>query len=136
MSVNLDQKYILGIDIVDEQHSHLIEIGNKLLSLLELGDSIDHYDEIMTILNELRDYTQYHFTSEEEIFKDLDYPEKDVHIMEHQFFMKKVDKFFDEDIDNQQIDNLKKLTDFVLGWILHHILNTDNEYAAIMNDNE
>ncbi|WP_105614075.1 bacteriohemerythrin [Vallitalea okinawensis] len=132
MATKLDEKYVLGIDEIDEQHGELVSIGNKLLSLLELDDSIDRYDDIVEILNELREYTRYHFEREEELFGELDYPNKDVHIMEHEFFMKKVDKFFDKDIDENQKENLKELTNFVMGWVLHHILNTDNEYAEII----
>lgn len=134
MAVGLDNAYILGVTSMDDQHGKLVEIGNRLLELIELGESVDHYDEIMKVLEELRDYTIYHFETEEALFSELDYPNKDVHIMEHQFFIKKIDKFFDTDIDEHQLDSLKKLTDFVMGWVLHHILNTDNEYAEILNE--
>lgn len=129
----LEDKYLLGIDIIDEQHQKLVEIGNQLLELIELGDDVDRYDEIMTILQNLREYTEYHFKTEERLFVDLDYDNKDVHKMEHEFFLKKVDKFFDKDIDENQQQNLKDLTNFVMGWVLHHILSTDNEYAQIIN---
>lgn len=134
MAMKLDKAYVLGIEEMDNQHGNIVAIGDKLLTLLDLGDSVDHYDEIVSILKELRDYASYHFASEEALFNKLDYPNKDVHMMEHEFFMKKVDKFMETDIDGAQIESLKSLTDFVMGWVLHHILNTDNEYADIINE--
>lgn len=131
--MKLESKYVLGIEEIDEQHQKLVDIGNELLELADLGDGIDRYDEIMAILHKLRDYTEYHFKSEERLFVDLDYDNKDVHKMEHEFFLKKVDKFFDKDMDVNQSENLKQLTNFVMGWVLHHILSTDNEYAEIIN---
>jgi len=60
-------RYSLNIGEIDKQHKRLFEIGARVYDLAVLNDSYDHYDEIMKTLDELLEYTEYHFRYEENI---------------------------------------------------------------------
>ena len=69
MAFKWKERYKLGIEEIDRQHKNLFDIGARVYDLAVLKDSYDHYDEIMSVLNELLDYTKYHFTYEEDLIK-------------------------------------------------------------------
>lgn len=64
------QEFELGIPSIDEQHKRLLDIGNRINELLtNHDDTDDNYDEIHTVIQELKDYTVYHFKTEEDLFE-------------------------------------------------------------------
>jgi len=123
------ENYRTGIEAVDEQHRKLIEIGAKLEDMLYAGDSLDYYDYIMETINELKDYADYHFTTEEKLMREHNYPELEEHRMEHIYFIKRIDKLAMQDIDSQQIGVISETLDFLARWLFSHILNSDMKYA-------
>ena len=57
--------YSVNVGAIDEQHKMLFKIGRELGDIVSIEG--DHFDEIMAILNKLKDYTVFHFNEEEEI---------------------------------------------------------------------
>lgn len=117
-----------GIEEIDNQHRKLIEIGSRVYDTALLNDDYDHYDELMAILQELVDYTQYHFGYEEELFEKYNYEKAFEHKIEHEFFIKKLKKITSKDLDNSQREAFFQLLDFLSDWITGHILGSDKEY--------
>ena len=64
-------KYITGIELVDEEHKHLFDIIRDTNDVIHAELLHDKYDEIMRLLAELKDYTESHFSDEEELMKKL-----------------------------------------------------------------
>jgi hemerythrin len=122
------QEFETGIAQIDEQHKHLFEIGNKAYLLLE--DKLDKYDEIVAIIDELKNYTIYHFTFEEEYMKSIGYRKYLSHKVEHDDFINKIKAVDLEKIDEGQDEYLKNLIGFVFDWITDHILGKDMGYVA------
>ena len=60
MSFEWKDRYSLQIPEIDAQHKNYLKLEIGLMSLL-LNDGYDHYDEIMAIIDELFNYTKYHF---------------------------------------------------------------------------
>lgn len=67
------EEYSMGVEHIDNQHKHLVEIANKAYEVLKNDLYIDKFDKIVEILKELEDYTVYHFASEEEYMKQIGY---------------------------------------------------------------
>ena len=132
----LDWKDIYSVNVkeIDRQHKKLFEIGSSVFELVSLNDEYDHYDEIMTILNELKDYTVYHFDYEEKLLKKCGYENLDTHKFEHGFFVKKLGKMERKDIDGDQKEALKDLMVVVADWITHHIMESDMKYKQFFNE--
>lgn len=125
-------EFSVNVASIDEQHKRLFEIGSELDDLMALNDEYDHYDEIIDILNKLKDYTIYHFDYEEELFEKYDYEESVSHHFEHHFFIKRLEKLCKKDIDSQQQEAIHEIYTFILDWISEHILKSDMKYKDFL----
>ncbi len=120
--------YTSGISEIDRQHKKLFEIGSRIYDIASLDDGLDHYDEIKAIMNELVDYTEYHFNYEEELMQKYGYGGYDEQKIEHTFFVKKLKKLCEIDIDENQRNSIMSLISFTADWIASHILKSDAKY--------
>jgi hemerythrin len=118
-------EYAIGIPHIDEQHKHLFEIGNSIYALLEDQVITDKYDKIVTIINELKEYTKYHFDSEEKYMLQTKYPKYLSQKVAHDDFIAKIEEVQLQDIDADQESYIRELLLFVFNWVLEHILKED-----------
>lgn len=124
-----------GVAQIDEQHQKLVEICSRTFNLVKTKDDIDHYDEIVALINELKDYTHYHFSFEEALLEKFNYPELEQHKMEHYLFLKRIDKMDLGAFDKNQTNSLLELLNMLIDWISSHILDTDMKYAELLKAN-
>jgi hemerythrin len=66
-------EYYTGIDFIDEEHTKLFAIADEAYELLKNQFIPDKYDYIMKLIEELKDYTKYHFQHEEEYMNSIGY---------------------------------------------------------------
>lgn len=121
-------EYETGVKLLDEQHKKLFEIANRAYELLSNELYIDKYNKIMEIIEELKDYTVFHFKSEEEYLLKIGYRKFLSHKIEHDSFIKKFDDIDFNHIDHNQDQYIKELLEFIYVWIDDHILVKDREY--------
>jgi hemerythrin-like metal-binding domain len=119
------QDYETGIQQIDEQHKRLLEIAGSALELLKNDLYIDKYDQIIQILEELKDYTIYHFNSEEEYMLKIGYKKIFSQKIEHAAFIEKINNIDLNNLDRNQNKELLSLLEFVVNWIDEHILKKD-----------
>jgi hemerythrin len=117
--------YELGIPAIDEQHKKLFEIANEIDKLLNNELIIDKYDHIVAIVDELRDYTTEHFAAEEAYMLTNKYPKFLSHKVLHNEFIEKMGSIDFGQIDNEQNAYLKEILNFVIEWLVDHILKED-----------
>ncbi len=122
----------LDIPEIDSQHQKLFEIGSRLYEIISLKDNYDHYDEIMQIIDELRDYAKYHFSYEEKLMREKNFEGYDIHKAEHNFFIKRIAAINVEDIEEDQSKVMLDMVTFIADWISGHILKTDRLYREIL----
>jgi len=134
MAFKWKDEYNVGIAEIDKQHQKLFEIGARIYDLALLDDGIDHYDEIVGILEELKEYAQYHFQYEEKLMDQHAYDAFETHKMEHYFFTKKLQRTNLDEIDDAQDEAISNLLNFVADWITSHILNTDRQYVGLFKE--
>lgn len=120
-------EYRTGIEIVDEEHAELFRIIKKANDLIMEELLHDKYDEIMGVLDELRDYTVKHFGDEEEYMKNINYEGLDIQKKAHQSFVDKLNDINLDDLDDNQQQYLIELVDFLLMWLVNHILKMDKK---------
>jgi len=125
--------YCVNVPAIDKQHKELFRIGGLIADLVFADDEYDHFDEIMVILKELKDYTLYHFQYEEKLMEKYGYEETDFHKIEHLFLTKKIEKFEELDLDEKQNEAVIGLVNFISDWISGHILKTDMKYKDFFN---
>ena len=90
-------------------------------------DASSGYDKIMDILNELKAYTIEHFSDEEEYMESIRYEGLAAQKRAHEAFVDKLENINLEKIDNDPQEYLQELLEFLLGWLINHILHTDKK---------
>lgn len=123
-------EYAIGVPQIDEQHKELFRIGNKAYELLKNDLYTDKYDRIIAIITELKDYTIYHFKSEEEYMLSIKYKRYFAQKAVHDDFIKKINSIKLSEIDKDQDKSINDLLTFVFDWILTHILKEDKLIAS------
>jgi len=119
----------VGVDEIDDDHKKLILLLNRSIELLK-GNGEN--DEIEAILDELLDYTQYHFQREEKIMEECEYPFLLKHQNVHAMLIKKVQQFIKE--CKQGTLTSDALFEFLGGWLAEHILGMDKIAASYCKD--
>jgi hemerythrin len=122
-------EYNLGIEKIDEQHRYLFAIAGRVYELLRDDFSIDKYDKIVSIINELKEYTVYHFRFEEDYMRSIGYKKFLSHKVAHDDFVARINSIDLKDMDEKQDQYIMELIDFIINWITEHILKTDKQYV-------
>lgn len=115
----------LGAPTVDKQHQHLVEILNQLDEAVALGYEPQ---KVLKLVDELIDYTHYHFEDEERFMLEGGYDSKHFaeHKDQHQAFVQKVNQERENAIKNpESVSN--DLIDFLVKWLMDHILFSDKQ---------
>ena len=121
----MKEEYKIGVERIDEQHKKLFELADKAYMLLKDDFSLDKYDKIVHILEELKDYTIFHFKSEEEYMESINYKRLFSQKIEHEKFIKALEDVNYNEIDEKQDESLVKILNFLNDWLVEHILKTD-----------
>ncbi len=116
--------YIRGIDM---QHRQLVRTFNNLYRAMLEDDSRYAYEA----LNFLREYTVFHFKTEEKIFEKYGYPKAREHQEQHMYFVKQVEDFAARlrSGSGEAASSLDMLG-FLAYWIKVHIQGADRDYGA------
>lgn len=118
-------EYLTGIELVDAEHKELFHIVDKANKLVKSFDQLSGYDSIIQILNELKDYTKEHFADEEEYMEGINYEGLSAQKRAHEAFIDKLENINLDQIDENPHEYLQELLEFLLGWLINHILHTD-----------
>lgn len=121
----MKEEYKIGVANIDEQHKKLFELADKAYMLLKDELAVDKYDKIVHILEELKEYTMFHFKSEEEYMESINYKRLFTQKIEHEQFIKTLENVDYSAIDAKQDESLVKILNFLNDWLVEHILKTD-----------
>lgn len=131
---NWTDNYSLGVVSIDEQHQRLVAMGKELQELVETREGDDIYDELISMLDGLKEYTRYHFDYEEEIMERLGFDGLDEHKKQHSDFIDKLENIDFDSVDEDQSTFAKDLLRVVSVWIFKHIVGTDAKYKSAFMD--
>lgn len=124
------EEYSIGVDEIDNQHKKLFKIAEDAYDLLKNELYIDKYDRILALLQELKDYTIFHFKTEEGYMKTTGYKKYLSHKVLHDDFIDKINNMDLDKIDVNQDKYIIEILDFILNWISEHILGSDKKITA------
>lgn len=113
-----------GITEVDAQHKRLVEIINSLIDAI--GHA--HPSTLKHIVGQLKDYTLYHFQTEEKIMEDAGYAALAEHREEHAMFVDQI-LLFDLDVILASEGLAWDMLHFLRGWLTNHILVVDKRFS-------
>ncbi|MDR0561452.1 MAG: bacteriohemerythrin [Spirochaetaceae bacterium] len=121
--VRWEDRYEVGIPIIDEQHRQLINLTDSLFEACRQGETYAR-EHFVDALRAAADYVIYHFSTEEQIMQRTNYPEFPAHKRAHERFVKEVlesRKDFEEGKSFVPYGFARYLRD----WILSHIAVSD-----------
>jgi hemerythrin len=117
----------VGIELIDNQHKKLVALINDLNEAMKLGKGSTI---IKNIIDELISYTISHFATEEKYFKQFNYADTQVHVAEHEAFVRKVSDFVD-DLNEARLSLSISVMNFLRDWLKNHIMVVDKKYAEL-----
>ena len=121
------EEYEVGVAEIDEQHQKLIDIANRVYELMRNELALDKYDQIVEILQELKEYTVYHFHFEEGLMQKAKYKKRFSHKLLHQEFLAQVEAVDLSAVDEEQDAYLVRIMDFIANWLMEHIVGEDKK---------
>jgi len=118
-----------GIPVIDSQHQRIVAYINKL----DHAQNNHSREEVAEVLDELVDYTLSHFAFEESLMEDAEYTFINAHKKVHQLFVKRVAGYVQRFKMGEQIE--EELMHTLRAWLINHIKNDDQDYAADVRHN-
>jgi len=131
--INWTLDYSVGVGELDEQHKKLIAIINKLFVLY--SENKFAQVDVAPIFQELVDYADQHFSTEEHYFELYNYDKKDLHTAIHNSYREKIETLKKEYTADNSAKTLFAINNFLNDWWIWHINNTDKEYTKYFNAN-
>lgn len=121
------EEYLTGIELIDKEHETLFNIVERADRLIRSFDGLSGYDKITEILDELKDYTKEHFGDEEEYMESIHYEGLAAQKRAHESFIDKLENIDLNAVEEDPQEYLQELLEFLLGWLINHILYTDKK---------
>lgn len=122
------QRFVTGIDIVDEQHHRLVDITNRLGDVMLAGDAMSE-GTMQLLFMELSSYAREHFHDEEALMREagIDPRHIELHTTHHHQFVEQLAVMW------RSRGAMKNPTETVHGflsaWLAFHILGEDQAMA-------
>ncbi len=127
-----DEKMSIGIASIDAEHKKLLDLINKIIESIEHNHQMNDIDKF---IEAVFDYVEYHFKNEEQLFVKYNISESAVlkHQEDHQEFKNMANSLYYDIKENKNaksehgIELVTKLYNFLINWLLHHIVVEDKK---------
>lgn len=132
MYAKFSDNLVTGNEMIDSHHKELIDRINKLL------DSCEQSNEkavAVRTLDYLSEYTDFHFSAEEQLQREIDYPGFAKHKEQHDAFkqtIKELEEMLEEEEGPSQAF-VEKIQENVIRWFYTHIEGFDRSVAEYKN---
>lgn len=127
----MKDEYRIGVPFIDEQHAKLFEIAERAYQLLSNEYIPDKFDGIVTILQELTDYTRMHFSDEEAYMESIGYKKMFSQKIDHDEFVRRLEEIDLQKIDDNQEESILNILNYLNDWLVHHILEKDKQIVEV-----
>jgi len=125
-------EYSVHHDKIDAQHKKWIAIINELHEALVQGHEMD---QMGGLLQEMMDYTNFHFAAEEKLLQEIDYPDFNRHRLLHNNFKKDIMKY-ENDFTNGKTLLRTEVMSAIKRWLEDHILVEDKKISTCLDKNK
>jgi hemerythrin len=130
--VEWDDRYMTGIQLLDDQHKELIRFTDDLFKSCQAGDT-QASEAFKKTAHVAVEYVKKHFSAEEKMFENIRYPLAAEHKKRHEAFIKRILN------DTQNFEKGKNMVPlafarFLREWILTHIAEEDKQYAGFIQN--
>lgn len=122
-----------GHPLIDTQHKELFRIGREIEQLVMCHCIGVTNKQLLTIVLELRDYVAYHFYHEENIMKEVNYPNFMTHKEKHNDVIQFILTIDLKELSKEPYKVLSKIKAYLQDWIFSHILIEDVALGKYIN---
>jgi hemerythrin len=122
-----DDSLSTGFGEVDNQHKKLIAIIEDVHQNMQAEGS-EYALRMAKDLKRLTDYTEYHFSEEEQFMKSKGYPGLEDHQKAHKAFVEEVFRLI-KTLSHANPDDGFQFYRFLGSWLLNHIAKQDRAWA-------
>jgi len=121
----------VGVAKIDTQHKELVD---RINALTKMGTQSVNSDETKKTLDMLGSYVVKHFSDEEALQKQVNYPEYEAHKQLHKNFIGELDKLKKEfDQNGYSAKFTLEISNTVIKWIVSHIKGSDVKFGKFYN---
>jgi hemerythrin len=117
-------RYEVGIEVIDGQHKHLLDLINRLQDALGVGSDLE---QLVDSLRELVRYTEHHFATEERLMDEVG-ASAERHRGEHRRLLEALMRFTVR-LDSASVS---ESSHFLQDWLLRHINEVDRPFGALL----
>lgn len=127
------ERMSVNVTVLDDDHKKLIGLINRVHEVVERGGA---REQVNAIVSELIDYTEYHFSREENMMEKAGYPALEDHKQLHAALVEKIKDY--EQALNEDLSQFEpmNLLEFLSRWLMQHILHEDRKYKPYMKEAE
>jgi hemerythrin len=127
-----DESLSIGIGLIDAQHREWIQRLNDVSTAMHSTKETKRFVETMEFL---RDYTRFHFETEERCMADHKYPELDDHRAKHQELTQTLTRL-EDDFDEEGITPAltEGVNTLLSNWLIQHIREVDQRFSTFLKD--
>ena len=119
----------VGHPVLDGQHKRLLRICQHLGNTID-DDSPDGVEQFHIVLNDLAEYANEHFSTEERILREHSYPDLAAQVEEHFEYRSRLAQFLMEATKGYL--NRQELQLFLGAWWKEHIIASDKLYSPYL----
>ncbi|MGL1861703.1 MAG: hemerythrin family protein [Pseudodesulfovibrio sp.] len=135
--VGFTEEYVMDIPEIDDQHKAFFDLLDKINDVapdLYKPLSDEEVDDIVDVINELRDYALFHFRTEEAYMQEINYPELAKQKKEHNRFITDVIRMEAELMNGSSMPAIK-VRNFMHDWYRGHIMSEDKPFGEFYKKN-
>ena len=130
--IEWDDSLSVGVDLIDEQHKMLIQKLRDLSDAFEMGREMN---KIMQTLEFMVDYTDFHFSAEEETMAKYDYPGLKEQEAQHKQFVVTLNNIVEDFKEEGPTSSLaESINVFLHNWLINHIKGTDLKLGQFLTE--
>jgi hemerythrin-like metal-binding protein len=124
--IEWNEYYSVGNETIDSQHKRLIEILNNFHVNFKINMEAKY---ISKTIDELEEYIEYHFITEEELMEKSGYKYFDEHKKEHDSLKKMIIQIKTDYSEGKKSINFE-LMEILKNWLVRHIIDTDKKMTG------
>ncbi len=129
-TIEWDNSLSVGVELIDEQHKMLIQKLNDLSKAIEKSQG-----EVETVktLGFMVDYTDFHFSAEEELMAERNYPGLEHQKKQHAEFksnLKQLVEDFEEEGATKALAT--SIDTYLINWLIKHIEGVDMKLGEFL----
>ena len=131
MAYQLTKDLETGNALIDREHRELIDAINALLDSCSKGQGRNELEKTAQFL---QNYTSKHFSDEEQLQRQNNYPDYVQHKRYHEAFKKTVADIVSRlSVNGPTVALVGEINSALAGWLINHIKKEDKKLAAYLS---